>query len=108
MSSLLILQEHINKDPKAYRDDFLLQMRHLENSIEIFKLKPADESKDFATLLQFICKCAHKYKQESVKLPLKLIELLEQHQQVLHATVRRHVVISLISLRNCDIVDSKT
>lgn len=106
--SLLILQEHINKDPKAYRDDFILQMRHLENSIEVFKLKPADESKDFATLLLFVVKCAHKYKAETSKLPHKLIELLEQHQQVLHPSIRRHVVISLISLRNCDIIDSKT
>ncbi|KAL0480499.1 hypothetical protein AKO1_010996 [Acrasis kona] len=108
MSSLLVLQEYINKNPRTYKDDFVRQIRHLENSIEIFKLKPSDESKDFVSLLQFVSKCAQKFKNETSKLPHKLIELLEQHQQVLHPVVRRQVVLSLISLRNSDVVDSKT
>jgi len=107
MASLLTLQSHIKGNSDAYEPDFLLQLKHLENSLEVLKLRPAEENKDLVSLLQFVSKTSSHFPEHVKELPLKLIEVLEQHQQELHKSVRRQVVVSLISFRNQDVVDSK-
>jgi protein SDA1 len=107
MASLLHLQSQIKSNADAYESDFVLQLKHLENSLEVLKLRPSEENKDLVSLLQFISKTSSHYSKHVTTLPLKLIELLEQHQQDLHRSVRRQIVISLISFRNQDMIDSK-
>ncbi len=107
MASLLLLQSQIKSNADAYESDFVLQLKHLENSLEVLKLRPSEENKDLVSLLQFISKTSSHYSKHVTTLPLKLIELLEQHQQDLHRSVRRQIVISLISFRNQDMIDSK-
>ena len=103
-----MLQSHIAHKPSAYEPDFVLQLKHLENSLEVLKLRPAEENKELIELLQFVSRCSAKFPQHVKELPLKLIEILDQHQQELERSVRRQLVISLISLRNQDHIDSKT
>ncbi|KAG5456337.1 MAG: hypothetical protein BJ554DRAFT_3952, partial [Olpidium bornovanus] len=48
------LQNLIKRDPASYKEDFLQQYRHYQSSLDIFKLKPDEEAKDFADLVTFI------------------------------------------------------
>jgi len=105
---LLGLQEQCFKDPKAYKDDFLLQVRHLENQTEVAKLRPADEAKYFIKLLQFLSVTCKVFKAETKPFALKLLELLDSKQQELESKLRRQIAITLIAFRNNDIIDSKT
>ncbi|KAF0971943.1 hypothetical protein FDP41_009639 [Naegleria fowleri] len=105
---LLHLQEQVFKDPKAYRDDFLLQLKHLENQTEIAKLRPSDESKYFIKLLQFLSVACKVFKNDTKPFAVKVLELLETKQQELEPKLRRQLAITLIAFRNNDILDSKT
>ena len=48
------LQNLIKRDPPSYREEFLRQLRHFENSLEILKLKPSDENKEFGDICMFL------------------------------------------------------
>jgi hypothetical protein len=107
MTTLLNLQTQISTNAKAYEPDFVLQLKHLENSLEVLKLRPGDENKPLVELLQFISRTSAHYPKQVKELPLKLIEILDHCQQELERGVRRQLVVTLISLRNQDHIDSK-
>lgn len=48
------LQGHIKKDKDGYKDEFMLQWRHYKACLDIFNLKPSNESKQFSDLVMFI------------------------------------------------------
>ena len=105
---LLHLQEQVFKDPKAYKDDFLLQLKHLENQTEVAKLRPADDAKYFVKLLQFLSVACKVYKAETKTAAPMILDLLETKQLELEPKLRRQLAITLIAFRNNDILDSKT
>ncbi|KAL9649424.1 hypothetical protein ABK040_016206 [Willaertia magna] len=105
---LLLLQELIYKDPKAYHDDYLLQLKHLNNQIEITKLKPLEENKYFIKLLQFMSITCKLFKNEIKNSATKLIECLETKATELNPKIRRQITGTCIAFRNNDIIDSKT
>ncbi|CAJ0827818.1 6652_t:CDS:10 [Entrophospora sp. SA101] len=43
------LQNLIKRDSISYRDDFLQQYRHYESQLDIFKIKPDEETEEFGT-----------------------------------------------------------
>ncbi|KAF5825611.1 hypothetical protein DUNSADRAFT_8135 [Dunaliella salina] len=51
---LLTLQGNIKKDPDGYKDEFQLQLQHYEALLDVFKLKPSRESKEFGDLAMFL------------------------------------------------------
>lgn len=51
---LLQLTANIKRDPNAYREEFLQQLRHFSAELQVFLLKPSKEFKQFATLIKFI------------------------------------------------------
>jgi protein SDA1 len=53
-SNLAQLQNLIKRDKFSYHEEFLIQYRHFESSLEIFKLKPDTESIDFGEQIMFI------------------------------------------------------
>lgn len=47
-------QSNIKKDPDGYKDEFLLQYRHYQALLEIFKLKPSKDSREFGEVVMFM------------------------------------------------------
>ncbi|PNH07174.1 Protein transport protein Sec31A [Tetrabaena socialis] len=45
---------NIKKDPDGYKDEFMLQYRHYQALLEIFKLRPSKESREFGDLVLFM------------------------------------------------------
>ena len=54
MSHLQRILERCKKDPESYKDDFLFQLKHFDSHLQIIKLKPNEDSKEFSTFVHFI------------------------------------------------------
>jgi protein SDA1 len=99
------LQNLIKRDPAAYKDEFLMQKRHFDSELDIFKLRPTKESERFTELVTFMSHVAACYKEECVNLAPSIMELLETHATILHTDVRAKLLQALIMLRNKGMID---
>ncbi|KAI8575368.1 hypothetical protein K450DRAFT_262117 [Umbelopsis ramanniana AG] len=100
------LQNLLKRDPKSYEAEFEQQYRHYEASLSIFKLKPDDEAKDLGDLINFISQVSQCFPERTAEFPGQLIELLQEHYQVLNPDLRKNMVQALILLRNKSVVDN--
>jgi len=99
------LQNLIKRDPEAYRPEFMMQKRHFESELEIFKLRPTKDHERFTELVTFVSHVSVCYKEECEKIPVALLELLETHANVLHPDVRAKLLQAAIMLRNKGMID---
>lgn len=53
-SYVLRLQGSIKRDPDGFAEDFEMQWRHYRACMDIFTLKPSNDSREFADLLGFL------------------------------------------------------
>ncbi|OQR98020.1 SDA1 family protein [Achlya hypogyna] len=106
LAKLPQLQNMVKRDPAAYRDEFMMQFRHYESELAIFRLQPTKESEHFGALVSFLSHVATCYPAELATFPMDLISLLEKHANVLEATLRKTLVQSLILMRNRNVVDA--
>ncbi|KAG2186655.1 hypothetical protein INT44_002879 [Umbelopsis vinacea] len=100
------LQNLLKRDPKSYEAEFEQQYRHYEASLSIFKLKPDDEAKDLGDLITFISQVSQCFPERTAEFPGQMIELLQEHYQVLNPDLRKNMVQALILLRNKSVVDN--
>ncbi|CAO3663368.1 unnamed protein product [Umbelopsis vinacea] len=100
------LQNLLKRDPKSYEAEFEQQYRHYEASLSIFKLKPDDEAKNLGELINFISQVSQCFPQRTAEFPGQMIELLQEHYQVLNPDLRKNMVQALILLRNKNVVDN--
>jgi protein SDA1 len=94
------LQHQIKEDPAAYKEEFFLQYRHFMSQLQIFKLKPNNDNKNFIRLIKFLSNIAACYPKEMQEFPKHLCDLLEEHNTALDPELRYSVAQSLILLRN--------
>ncbi|KDO26028.1 hypothetical protein SPRG_08681 [Saprolegnia parasitica CBS 223.65] len=106
LAKLPQLQNMVKRDPDAYKDEFMMQFRHYQSELAIFRLQPSKESEHFGALVSFLSHVATCYPAELASFPTDLISLLEKHSNVLEATLRKTLVQSLILMRNRNIVDA--
>nr|CAG8497302.1 5525_t:CDS:10 [Entrophospora candida] len=100
------LQNLIKRDSISYRDDFLQQYRHYESQLDIFKIKPDEETEEFGSLITFISQVAHCFPDETSNFPQQIINLLSENYQILHPDLRKTMVQCLVLLRNKDIISN--
>ncbi|KAH8553386.1 SDA1-domain-containing protein [Umbelopsis sp. PMI_123] len=100
------LQNLLKRDPKSYEAEFEQQYRHFEASLSIFKLKPDDEAKNLGELINFISQVSQCFPERTAEFPGQMIDLLQEHYQVLNPDLRKNIVQALILLRNKNIVDN--
>ena len=93
------LQNLIKREPDAYHDEFILQHRHFQSELEIFRLKPGKNSAHFAQLAYFLCQVSTCYPDDLEGLPELLAGLIEEHYDALDPKVRITLVHSLILLQ---------
>ncbi|ETW05290.1 hypothetical protein H310_04244 [Aphanomyces invadans] len=106
MAKLPQLQNMIKRDPSAYRDEFMMQLRHYESEVAIFRLQPNKQSEHFGALVTFLSHVSTCYPTELAAFPQDLVYLLEKHAAVLEASLRKTLVQALILMRNKNIVDA--
>lgn len=99
------LQNLIKRDPAAYREEFMMQKRHFDSEMEIFKLRPTKDSDRFTELVTFMSHVASCYHDDCQDISTSLLTLLEVHATTLHFDVRAKLLSSLILLRNKSMID---
>ncbi|KAG2445219.1 hypothetical protein HYH02_008687 [Chlamydomonas schloesseri] len=107
-AELLSLQSNIKKDPDGYKDEFLLQYRHYQALLEIFKLKPSKDSREFGEVVMFMAQVSRAYPKTMAGFAGEVASLLDAHHQELDSTLRRTLVGALILMRNRAQVDAMT
>ncbi|PNW82173.1 hypothetical protein CHLRE_06g277050v5 [Chlamydomonas reinhardtii] len=107
-AELLALQSNIKKDPDGYKDEFLLQYRHYQALLEIFKLKPSKDSREFGEVVMFMAQVSRAYPKTMTGFAAEVAGLLDTHHQELDSTLRRTLVGALILMRNRAQVDAMT
>eukprot|EP01065_Artemidia_motanka_P053609 TRINITY_DN998_c3_g1_i1.p1 TRINITY_DN998_c3_g1~~TRINITY_DN998_c3_g1_i1.p1 ORF type:complete len:758 (+),score=291.52 TRINITY_DN998_c3_g1_i1:58-2274(+) len=100
VDTLLQLQNKVKRDPPAYRDEVLLQLKHFDASLALFQLTPGRANKDLCDLVSFLSHVTPLYPKEAAAFPAALIALLRDHAGALNQAVRRTVVQALCLLRN--------
>ena len=99
------LQNLIKRDPLSYREEFVVQKRHFESELEIFKLRPTSDSERFTDLVTFMSHVVSCYKDECESIPMILLQLLETNGANLHPDVRAKLLQACIMLRNRTLID---
>lgn len=99
-SSLLVLQGNIKRDPEGYAEEFEVQLRRYRASLEIFSLAPAQQSREFASLVTFLAQVSGCYQRQLSSLSTDLMQLMERHFGALEQSVRLVLLKAIILLRN--------
>lgn len=94
------LQNLMKRDPSGYLEEFKQQHARYISELEIFKLKPSNDSKGFLELVIFISHVSPYYQTYCCDFPDQLIDLLEKHHPILTPNIRKTLVQSLILVRN--------
>uniref|UniRef100_A0A915JA83 Protein SDA1 n=1 Tax=Romanomermis culicivorax TaxID=13658 RepID=A0A915JA83_ROMCU len=104
--NLAALQDLIKRDAASYRDEFLEQYRHYENTLKLFQLQPDLDSAHLIEVVSFLSHVAHCYPQETKQLSADLIQILTQSGQLLDPHLRMSLCKCLVILRNKGLSDS--
>eukprot|EP01080_Neovahlkampfia_damariscottae_P003835 gene3835-6995_t len=107
MTDLVLLRERCAKDPSAYKDDFISQLKHFESSFEMISLNPEENSKGFSNLVVFISSLCKQYKKETEHVPMKLLNFIEQHAKTVSTQIRVNVVNALVQYRKQSLIQPK-
>ncbi|KAF2104336.1 SDA1-domain-containing protein, partial [Rhizodiscina lignyota] len=111
-ADLANLQHKIRRDPPSYKDDFDRQYEQYAAFYAILAQEPSsvDDSGIVSVreLIDFIAHVADCYPTQTKDFPNDLISLLEAHHEDLEPELREKVVVSLVLMRNKDIIDSPT
>ncbi|XP_017776201.1 PREDICTED: protein SDA1 homolog [Nicrophorus vespilloides] len=94
------LQNLIKRDAESYHEEFMQQLEHFKNTIEVFELTPEQPNKTLDELVMFMAQVAQCYPKELSSFPQQLINLLEKHNTVLENSMRMIFCKALILLRN--------
>lgn len=94
------LQNLIKRDPASYHEEFIQQLQHFQNTLEVFELSPEQPNKTLDELIMFLAQVAQCYPKELATYPQTLINILEKHNTVLDNETRLQICRGLILLRN--------
>lgn len=94
------LQNLIKRDSESYHEEFLQQLRHFENTLEVFQLNPQNHNKGLGELVMFMAQVAQCYSSEMATFPQQVIDLLCKHNTILDNNMRMTFCKALILLRN--------
>ncbi|XP_057656500.1 protein SDA1 homolog [Diorhabda carinulata] len=100
LNNLPQLQNLIKRDPPSYHEEFIYQLRHFNNILEVFKLCPEKHNKTLDELIMFLAQVSQCYPKELENFPQILIDLLRSHNTVLDGDMRMTLCRALILLRN--------
>lgn len=82
-----------------------MQKRHYESELDIFKMRPTQNSQRFTDLVTFMSHVAPCYRDECPKFTSQIVELMENHAGTLHPDVRSKLLQALMLLRNREMLN---
>lgn len=88
MPDLLKLRYEAKKQPDAYKQDVLAQLRAFDARLELFKMNPEQEDVQFIELTNFLSQVAKYYPEDLGDFPQRVLDLLIDNSQSLQQDVR--------------------
>lgn len=82
-----------------------MQRRHYESELDIFKMRPTQDSQRFTDLLTFMSHVAPCFKDECPKFSAQMMDLMENNAGTLHPDVRSKLLQALMLLRNREMLN---
>ncbi|GAB0096330.1 Protein SDA1 [Sergentomyia squamirostris] len=98
------LQNLIKKDPVSYKDEFIQQYSHFENTLDIFKFSPEKADKNLEDSVMFVAQVAQLYPDICKNFPQQLIDILKTFSINLDPTIRNTLCKALILMRNKNLI----
>ena len=101
------LQNLCKRDSIGYQSDYLTQLHRFKSEIQILMLSPSSSPPArFIELLQFIAAVvSSSYKSDVTEVVLILVNLVNNHGDVLNQEVRRSIATALILMRNKGVIE---
>jgi protein SDA1 len=82
-----------------------MQKRHYESELDIFKMRPTQNSQRFTDLVTFMSHVAPCFKEECPRFTSQMLELMENTAGTLHPDVRSKLLQALMLLRNREMLN---
>jgi protein SDA1 len=82
-----------------------MQKRHYESELDIFKMRPTQNSQRFTDLVTFMSHVVPCFKEECPKFTTQILELMDSHAGTLHPDVRSKLLQALMLLRNRELLN---
>ena len=76
MPDLLKLRYEAKKQPDAYKQDVLAQLRAFDARLELFRMNPEQEDEQFIELTNFLSQVAKYYPNDLGDFPQRVFDLL--------------------------------
>ena len=108
VQNLAQLQNLIKRDSISYEQEFLVQFNHFESEMQIFNLKPDDDSITFGEQIMFIAAVAPCYPKLCQTFPQNVVDMLTNHYQTMSPVLRKTMVQSLILMRNRNLLSQSS
>ncbi|KAK8813218.1 hypothetical protein WA158_002810 [Blastocystis sp. Blastoise] len=105
VQDLPTLQNHIKRDPVAYKEEFIQQYQHFDSELQIFRLNIGKKNDSFCASVNFLSHVAQCYPKEMAEFPDKLFQLLDENAESMHLDTRKTLVQSLILMRNRGLIE---
>jgi protein SDA1 len=99
------LQNAMKRDPESYIEEFMMQYRHFQSELRLYKLTPDMKNTKFANLVNFLGHVSGCYTKHMANFPTLLLNLLEEHCLVMNPEVRMTVLKVVLMIRNKEMVD---
>eukprot|EP00767_Chilomastix_cuspidata_P001506 gnl/Chilomastix_cuspidata/1619.p1 GENE.gnl/Chilomastix_cuspidata/1619~~gnl/Chilomastix_cuspidata/1619.p1 ORF type:complete len:774 (-),score=420.92 gnl/Chilomastix_cuspidata/1619:494-2815(-) len=100
------LQNHCKRDKESYREEFEQQKARYELFLDIFKMSPSGEHRDFLDLISFLCALSNVYTDDLKDFPKQLTGLITEYGRVMNPSFRLNATRGLILMNSKGVFSS--
>lgn len=88
------LQNYCRRDPSGYKDEFLTQLEHFRKQIELFKLKPSSQYKQFQEQVRFL---THVKKKKKLKFNFLCFFFFQLRSRSIQLQIKKEDLVTIQS-----------
>lgn len=97
---LTLLQGLVKRDPVAYKEEFLSQLKSLEAEVQLLRIQPSRHSDRLIELLEFTSHTVVCYEEDAIQYFSLLMNILETFFQLMHPDIRLKIFQSAILVKS--------
>jgi len=90
------LQDFCKRDPRAYRQEFMVQLRRFASELQLFAMQPDQRAPSFGKLVNFLSQVMVCYPRELAHFPVQVKAILAEHHNAIHREVRFTLLRALV------------
>ena len=90
------LQDFCKRDPAAYRQEFMVQLRRFASELQLFTMQPDQRAPSFGKLVNFLSQVMVCYPRELAHFPVQIKAVLAEHRDTIHRDARFTLLRALV------------